>query len=129
MSFQKGVNVFQVRQARPRQERSVVRSIDGSLPVFQYGAPSQIACAEDLPLVTRRRSLSEARRFFVTIDYLHPARRLEREGNQSTFRFSGKSYAAIELLTNSNSIVRRRAGRNIKCWKEYNRVLENCNSP
>jgi hypothetical protein len=66
--------------------------------VFQYGAPLHalkitISSAQTLP--------TEARRLFTAIDYLHPASRLEREGNQSTLRFSRKSNAAIELLTNS----------------------------
>jgi len=36
---------------------------------------------------------------------------------------------AIELLTNSSSIVPVRNRNGISIWMEYNRVFEDCNSP
>ena len=48
---------------------------------------------------------------FVCFGHLHSARPMVCEVNQSAFRLSRKSYAALELLTNSNSIRPAQAER------------------
>ena len=73
-----------------------------------------IACAEDMPLHMRRRSPTEARHYFMCTGYLHPARRLEREVNQSAPRFYRRRLLNVdELLI---QFIRQRAGRCFKLW-------------
>jgi len=77
--------------------------------VFQYGATLR---ALKIPITYAQTLPYGSTPFFIRIDYLHPARRLEREVNQFAIRFFRNRLRLFELLTNSISIrpVRNRIG-------------------
>jgi len=84
------------------------------------------------PLEVRRRSLSEARRYSLPKVIFTLQSSFDCEANQSaltTLRRRSGTNTAFELLTNSNSIARQRAGRYFKCREKYNRVFADCKNP
>jgi len=77
----------------------VVRSIDGSPPVFQYGAPLRIACAEDFHCECADAPLREyAANSLALIIFTRQAGWNVKATNPYS-DFQRKSNMAIELLT------------------------------